>query len=907
MKALKVWDNRKIMIVSVTLFIAVCVIVICGYHYLDKCTKTESMAQNNRYEFTKLSNDLAQTSDLLTAEARKYAVTKDVSHLYNYWYEVKEKRTRDKVIEQLEKVDLRKKEKRCLQNAKKYSDELIKTEACSMRLVMESEHKTAEDFCSHERLREYIDYVLDYKIPQKYESLSDDDKKKTAIDVLYDMNYDVVKSRIMSPIELFKKRVNHRLDKEVQMAVKGCRKALAVLVCCLFAAGVIVAFILTILYKNYVKPLNSYTNQLIKREELTKEQMSEQAEDDFKLRIHPSGATELREFGRIYNRLSSILSLEIKKSNDACVKMKKAKEEAVEANKAKSEFMARMSHELRTPLNAIIGYIYLLKKGSLTTSQKKYCESISVASEDLLELINGVLDFSKIENEKIEFEKITFSPIELLHRIYIVMENQAKQKGINLKIEVKQDLPELVIGDPARLHQVLMNLVGNAVKFTEEGSVTIVQKVENWNDNSCMLVYEVNDTGIGISDDKKKEIFDPFVQDDVSINRKYGGTGLGLAISKQLIELYSGGKETLHLESEKGKGSKFYFRVPAMIARMSDDETVVSEEKANIEADIEKKLEYKVLLVDDSDINLAVEKEILESFGLSVYTADSGKNAIEYIEKNQVDLIFLDLRMPEMDGYQTAEYIRRKHLCDSVAIIALTADVADDVEEKIRASGMQKYVTKPFKPHEMREIIEEYASIGTKENKREGGEIGKNYIYFNVNECLENMNNNSSLLWALASSFLKKQSNNIEYMKTHILNGNYGNAKGIIHDLKGMTGNLCMDLLYEELGNMEQQIKSGKQINMDRFDFLWEKTREELEQYVKKYNSSKEEIDNNISFEKIKVHILKLSENYDMQAVDLFQKYENVFRKNISKDNFKNLQDAALQYDFDRMKKYLEE
>ena len=902
MRYLRVWDNRKIMIVSVTLFIAVCVIVICGYRYMNECTQNESIAQNNRYKFTKLSNDLAETSDFLTNEARKYAVTGDISHLYNYWYEVRVSRTRDKVIGQLKEADLQKKEKRNLKSAKKYSDELIKTEACSMRLVLEAENKTEKDFCSHRRLREYIRYVLKYHISQKYEDLSSQEKRKMAIELLYNQNYDVIKSRIMSPIELFNKRLNHRLDDEVKAAVNGCRNALVVLVGCLIAAGVLVAFILTILYKNYVKPLNSYTNQLKNGEKITKDNKSNTMSESLILRIRPKGALELREFGRIYNRLANVLSLEMKKSHDAWTEMKKAKEEAIEANKAKSEFMARMSHELRTPLNAIIGYIYLLRKGTLSSKQEKYCNSISVASEDLLELINGVLDFSKIENKKIEFEEIAFSPIELLKRVYVVMENEASRKNIKLNIDIKQDIPEMVVGDSTRLHQILMNLVGNAVKFTEKGSVTIEQRVEDWNDDSCVLYYEVRDTGIGISDEKKKEIFEPFVQDDVSINRKYGGTGLGLAISKQLIELYSGNTQTLNLESKKGEGSRFYFRVPAKISKEENKNNDLHTDREN---NIEQDLKFNVLLVDDSEINLAVEKEILESFELTVYTADSGKAAVRFVEKQEVDLILLDLRMPEMDGYEVAEYIRQNHICDNTAIIALTADAAQDVFEKIKNAGMQEYVIKPFKPYDMRKVIEKYAGINLKNEENENNSKN-NSLYFNVRECLKNMNGNSKLLWELADSFVKKQSKNIEYIRTHISNGNYGNARGIIHDLKGMTGNLCMTLMYEALVDIEQKLKTGKQVDFEKFDALWEKTRFELEQYIKEYKQPDKEYNTRIDFDNLVTCIKKFSSEYDMQAVDMFLKYETLFTKNMDRDKFLSLQDAALQYDFDKMNEILE-
>lgn len=512
------------------------------------------------------------------------------------------------------------------------------------------------------------------------------------------------------------------------------------------------------------------------------------------------------------------------------------------------------------------------------------------------------MDFSKIENKKIEFEEIAFSPIELLKRVYVVMENEASRKNIKLNIDIKQDIPEMVVGDSTRLHQILMNLVGNAVKFTEKGSVTIEQRVEDWNDESCVLYYEVRDTGIGISDEKKKEIFEPFVQDDVSINRKYGGTGLGLAISKQLIELYSGNTQTLNLESKKCEGSRFYFRVPAKISKEENKNNDLHTDREN---NIEKDLKFNVLLVDDSEINLAVEKEILESFGLTVYTADSGKTALRFVGKHGVDLILLDLRMPEMDGYEVAEYIRQNHICDNTAIIALTADAAQDVFEKIKKSGMQEYVIKPFKPYDMRKVIEKYAGINLKNEENENNSKN-NSLYFNVRECLKNMNGNSKLLWELADSFVKKQSKNIEYIRTHISNGNYGNARGIIHDLKGMTGNLCMTLMYEALVDIEQKLKTGKQVDFEKFDALWEKTRFELEQYIKEYKQPDKEYNTRIDFDNLVTYIKKFSSEYDMQAVDMFLKYETLFTKNMDRDKFLSLQDAALQYDFDKMNEILE-
>ena len=208
----------------------------------------------------------------------------------------------------------------------------------------------------------------------------------------------------------------------------------------------------------------------------------------------------------------------------------------------------------------------------------------------------------------------------------------------------------------------------------------------------------------------------------------------------------------------------------------------------------------------------------------------------------------------------------------------------------------------------MRKVIEKYAGINLKNEETVENENNSknNSLYFNVSECLKNMNNNSKLLWELADSFVKKQSKNVDYMRIHISNGNYGNARGIIHDLKGMTGNLCMTLMYEELVDIEQKLKTGKQVDFEKFDALWKKTRFELEQYIKEYKQPDEENNEKIDFDNLVTYIKKMSSEYDMQAVDMFLKYETLFAKNMDRDKFLNLQDAALQYDFEKMNEILE-
>lgn len=305
----------------------------------------------------------------------------------------------------------------------------------------------------------------------------------------------------------------------------------------------------------YIVPLRRYTDAL-----------SGAAADRMRVRVMPGGASEPYRFGQMFNRLRATLERELENRRTAEEQMRQARDEADSANRAKNEFLAQMSHELRTPLGAVTGYLYLLERTPLNARQKRYCSSMYTSSEALMELINQILDFSKIEAGALTFEAVVFDPTALLHAVRDMLEHSARQKGLTLKLDIQGKLPQAVSGDPTRLRQVLVNLAGNAVKFTEHGSVTIAAKTVQQDENGVTIAFAVADTGIGIRDEDQARIFEPFEQADSSVTRKYGGTGLGLVIVRRIVETASRGTHKLTLESREGLGSTFRFAMDFALA-----------------------------------------------------------------------------------------------------------------------------------------------------------------------------------------------------------------------------------------------------------------------------------------------------------------------------------------------------
>ncbi|MBF0609967.1 MAG: response regulator [Magnetococcales bacterium] len=381
---------------------------------------------------------------------------------------------------------------------------------------------------------------------------------------------------------------------------------------------------------------------------------------------------------------------------------------AEKASLAKSEFLASMSHEIRTPLNIIIGRAELLMEATGQAEILEHAQLLSSASESLLELINNILDLSKIDAGRLSLEYGQFELLPLLEEVTGLFQMQAKQKGLLLQLETAPYLPKMLLADKLRLKQILFNLLNNAIRFTKEGQVQLKVKRANRAGEEGMLVFVVNDTGIGIPAEKQEMIFDPFTQADASIARNYGGTGLGLAICNRLVQLMGG---RLKLNSQEGKGSTFFFTLPT--ATMESELPVqASLVKASAALPVEeRRYTYRpldILLVDDSEDNILLIKAYLKSSPHYIDTARNGEEAVEKFRHHTFDLILMDLQMPGMDGLEACRVMRtleKQRGSKPVQIVAVTAFVSNEYMEKSFHAGFDQCYTKPVKKDRILEII----------------------------------------------------------------------------------------------------------------------------------------------------------------------------------------------------------
>jgi PAS domain S-box-containing protein len=358
---------------------------------------------------------------------------------------------------------------------------------------------------------------------------------------------------------------------------------------------------------------------------------------------------------------------------------------AQQAVKAKQQFLSNMSHEIRTPMNAIIGFTKVLIKSDLTPKQYEYLNAIKLSGDAMIVLINDILDLAKVDSGKMTFEQIPFKMAYSISAMLHLFETKIQEKNLELKLEYDQNIPTVLIGDPVRLHQIILNLVSNAVKFTNKGIITVTINLENEDNNKVGIKFSVKDTGIGIPKDKISSIFENFQQASSNTSRLYGGTGLGLSIVKQLVEPQGG---TIKVESNVGEGSEFTF----MLNFIKTTEVDLPVEQ-NIEANIDNK-NIRVLVVEDIALNQLLMKTLLEEFGFTHDIAKNGKVAIEKVQENNYDIILMDLQMPEMNGFEATDYIR--NILDlKIPIIALTADVTSVDIEKCKSIGMNDYIAKP--------------------------------------------------------------------------------------------------------------------------------------------------------------------------------------------------------------------
>lgn len=392
------------------------------------------------------------------------------------------------------------------------------------------------------------------------------------------------------------------------------------------------------------------------------------------------------------------------KLEDYIRQLEQTKQKLERSARTKTDFLATMSHEIRTPMNAILGMVHLLKQDEPRKDQLESINILDFSSKTLLSLIDDILDFSKIEAGKIEFEKTEFDLSYLIEVISKSFVTTAANKNIELEVQIEDRIPKWLVGDPARLTQILNNLLSNALKFTEEGKVSLRVKEGAKTEEGQLFIFEVEDTGIGIEEERQEKIFDSFTQENTHTHRLFGGTGLGLSICRQLVELQGG---RIELESEKTAGS--LFRVILELQTVELDE----EEEQNVAPGNDVSLRgLRVLLAEDNLVNQKVMERFMERWEVNLEIVNDGKAAFEKASSMHFDVILMDLQMPYMDGYEATEMIRK--LDDpnyrKVPIIALTAAALKEVREKVYAAGMNDFVTKPFNPAELEMKLATYRS-----------------------------------------------------------------------------------------------------------------------------------------------------------------------------------------------------
>ncbi len=391
-----------------------------------------------------------------------------------------------------------------------------------------------------------------------------------------------------------------------------------------------------------------------------------------------------------------------KKINTLLIEKNRSIEEAVDL---KAQFLSVMSHEIRTPMNAVVGMTNLLVSENPREDQKEYLETLNFSASNLLSIVNDVLDYSKAEAGKIKLEEIDFRLLHLMSNVHNSFYNQSIKEEVYLKFEYDEKIPEVLIGDPTRLTQILNNFISNALKFTEKGSVIVNVSLEEQKEESATINFRISDTGIGIPEHKLESIFESFIQASTEIHRKYGGSGLGLPITKKLLELYN---SEIKVVSVVDKGTTFSFSINFAIGVAGNLRQSATEDLSIYES-LEK---LRVLVVEDNSVNIHVIKMFLNKWGIEPVISENGQKAIGQLQKNDFDIIFMDLHMPIMDGYEATEEIRS--LGDSkkskTPIIALTASNVFEEHRKAYEAGVDEIIPKPFNPQQLHEMLVKYNS-----------------------------------------------------------------------------------------------------------------------------------------------------------------------------------------------------
>jgi len=600
-------------------------------------------------------------------------------------------------------------------------------------------------------------------------------------------------------------------------------------------------------------------------------------------------------------------------------------------------------------MNAIIGMSYLALGTNLNNQQRSYVQKIENAAKNLLGIINDILDFSKIEANKMALEHKEFYLESIFENLMDIFVFKIQQKRLQLLFDIDKDTPSVLVGDSLRLSQILINLVGNAVKFTQKGEIIISVKVLQRADHHIRLKFEVKDSGIGLSDELIKRLFAPFEQADGSTTRTYGGTGLGLSICKNLVKMMGG---EIGVESELGKGSTFYFDVKLGLTKnnkqfLNDNiaeklltpsnlyDTVLSAfgqqtTKYSNYNNIAKSVGGGVLLVvEDNYDNQEIAKELLKKVGVKTDFASNGMEAIEMVKKNEYDAVLMDCQMPVMDGYEATKILKDDNRFKNIPIIAMTANSTLADKEQCLLIGMSDIITKPINIHNFYSVLIEWVkpknpTFGLTPNKSKNSKINLHGMQINgmsVDKALMRFQGDDEILFNMLKRFSNSQKDTLDMISFTFKIGDIQGLQRDIHTLKGLCGNLEAEYLYKELQKLEQELKSPTQ-NRNYIESMILDIGKNLKALITSID------ENLIAFEKlsnvedsrvvsssfdiaeIASELSELDELFRSLDSDALEHAQIVVKKltnHVSKEKLDSMLEASLNFDFEEAQLFLKE